>query len=138
MRSGARGVTLGPHAMSSAPSPDPPLPEATIARAAGHVADILALAIEYDPGRPAVIVGDARCALSSALTEAYRRALPKATVLDFDALTPEVVVAELGALEAGDLTVLVQSASFRLNSFRVRIPLFRRGLKVIEHPHLGA
>jgi aminopeptidase len=32
---------------------------------------------------------------------------------------------------------LVQSTSFRLGVFRIRVELFKRGLKVIEHPHLG-
>src|SRR5476651_2263742 len=33
--------------------------------------------------------------------------------------------------------VLVQSTSFRLEAFRIRIELFKRGLKVIEHVHLS-
>ncbi len=32
--------------------------------------------------------------------------------------------------------VLIQSTNFRLEAFRIRIELFRKGLKVIEHPHL--
>ncbi|MDF1798513.1 MAG: hypothetical protein P1V81_05010 [Planctomycetota bacterium] len=123
--------------MSTTTHPDPPLPEATIARAATHVANILALAIEHDPARRAVVVWDAGCALSTCLAEAYRRALPDALVIDFDAMAPDDVLATLEALGADDLCVLVQSTSFRLNSFRIRIGLFKRGLKVVEHPHLG-
>jgi hypothetical protein len=33
--------------------------------------------------------------------------------------------------------VLIQSTSFRLDAFRIRIELFRRSLKVVEHPHLA-
>ena len=33
--------------------------------------------------------------------------------------------------------VLVQSTNFRLEAFRIRVELFKRGLKVIEHPHLS-
>ena len=40
-------------------------------------------------------------------------------------------------LKPSDLVVLVQSTSFRLDAFRIRIELFKRQLKVIEHPHLG-
>jgi aminopeptidase len=32
--------------------------------------------------------------------------------------------------------VLIQSTSFRLDAFRIRVELFKRSLKVIEHPHL--
>jgi leucyl aminopeptidase (aminopeptidase T) len=37
----------------------------------------------------------------------------------------------------GDLVVLVQSSRFFPAEHRFRIGLFERGLKVIEHPHLG-
>jgi hypothetical protein len=33
--------------------------------------------------------------------------------------------------------VLVQSTSFRMDAYRIRIELFKRGLKVIEHVHLS-
>jgi hypothetical protein len=123
--------------MSTTTHPDPPLPEATIARATAHVTEVLDLAIEHDRARRAVIVWDAGCALSTCLGEAYHRALPGAQVIDFDAMAPDDVLAALEALDAGDLCVLVQSTSFRLNSFRIRIGLFKRGLAVIEHPHLN-
>ena len=38
---------------------------------------------------------------------------------------------------SGSLVVLIQSTSFRLEAFRIRIELFKRGLKVIEHVHLS-
>ena len=51
--------------------------------------------------------------------------------------TPDLVRAAIDALSPGDLVVLVQSTSFRLNEFRFRLELFDRKLKTIEHPHLG-
>jgi aminopeptidase len=36
-----------------------------------------------------------------------------------------------------DLVVLVQSTNFRLDGFRMRVELFKLGLKVIEHVHLS-
>jgi hypothetical protein len=33
--------------------------------------------------------------------------------------------------------VLIQSTSFRMDAYRIRIELFKRGLKVIEHVHLS-
>jgi aminopeptidase len=39
-------------------------------------------------------------------------------------------------IASGGLVVLIQSSSFRLVAFRIRVELYKRGLKVIEHPHL--
>lgn len=33
--------------------------------------------------------------------------------------------------------MLIQSTNFRLEAFRIRVELFKRSFKVIEHPHLG-
>lgn len=76
-------------------------------------------------------------ALSRLLTDGYRATLPNATFMDFDATTPDAIRAAIDALSPGDLVVLVQSTSFRLNEFRFRLELFDRKLKAIEHPHLG-
>ena len=85
----------------------------------------------------AVVVFDTRCELASTLTQAYRRCLPDAQFIDFDKHTPDAVLAVLAGLVASDLVVLVQSTNFRLEAFRIRVELFKRGLKVIEHPHLS-
>mgnify|MGYP000232599020 CR=1 FL=1 len=117
--------------------PDPPLSEATVTRAARHVSELVRAAIEHDPSRRAVVVWDEGCALATGLAEAWRRALPGARAVRFDTTPPDEVLAVLRALEPGDLCVLVQSTSFRLDAFRIRIELFRRGLAVVEHPHLA-
>jgi len=129
-----------PHPMHL-PSPSdqaaPVLTAPALAAAARNVADLLAMAIEYTPAQAALIVYDTRCDLNLALTAAYRQAVPGATFVDFDAVTPEQVLAAFALMRAGDLVVLVQSTSFRLEAFRIRIELFKRGLKVIEHVHLS-
>jgi len=107
-----------------------------IERAAAHVSAILALALEHDAARAAVVVADARSPLSRLLAAAYRAALPAARHLDFDALPPAEVLAAFAPLAPGDLVVLIQSSNFRLAEFRLRVELFARGLKVVEHPHL--
>jgi aminopeptidase len=99
--------------------------------------DILALAIGYQSGQAAVVVWDGGCELSRALTEGYRRCLPLARFIDFDDSTAEAVLEAFQPLAHGDLVVLIQSTSFRLEAFRIRIELFKRGLKVIEHVHLS-
>ena len=105
--------------------------------AAKNVADLLALAIAYRPAQAALVVCDTRCELNLVLTAAYRRAIPHAVFIDFDAVTPGDVLAAFARLAASDLVVLIQSTSFRLEAFRIRIELFKRGLKVIEHVHLA-
>jgi hypothetical protein len=115
--------------------------------AARHLQDILTIAIEHPlgldypghaeaPAPAAVVVYDGRCELAALLTEAYRRCLPAARFLDFDAHTAEAVLGALAPLRTSDLVVLIQSGNFRLEAFRLRVELFKRGLKVIEHPHL--
>src|SRR5450432_2302850 len=105
--------------------------------AAQNVEDILTLAIAHGPQREAVIVSDAGCGLARILARAYRDCLPGAAHLDFDATSPEAIMRAFDPLTPGDLVVLIQSTSFRLEAFRIRVELFKRGLKVIEHPHLG-
>ncbi len=98
---------------------------------------ILAHAIDYTPKQRAVVVFDTYSELSTLLTQAYRQALPEAVFLDFETTKPEDILKLFSELQAGDLVVLVQSMSFRLNQFRIRVELFKQGLKVIEHPHLA-
>lgn len=102
-----------------------------------HIRDILSLAIKHTDARRAIIVADSGCALALTLAEAYRRCLPGAQFVDFDAVTPQAVLDAFATMAARDLVVLIQSTSFRLEAFRIRVELFKRGLKVIEHPHLS-
>jgi hypothetical protein len=113
------------------------LPPAAVEAAARHLRDVLALAIMHTPAQSAVIVYDSRCALAAGLTAAYRRCLPAALFIDFDAVQPDLVLAAFARLQADDLAVLIQSTNFRLEAYRIRVELFKRGLKVIEHPHLA-
>lgn len=102
-----------------------------------HLRDILTLAIRHEQPRSALVVFDTRSDLAITLIAAYRRCLPTAVFIDFDAVTPEAVFAEFAKLAPSDLVVLIQSTNFRLEAFRIRVELFKRSFKVIEHPHLG-
>lgn len=113
------------------------LPAVAIDTAAAHLRDVLAIALEHGPGRRALVVYDNRTSLSRALVEAYRRNLPGADFIDFDSVEPGAVLAAFKEYAAGDLVVLVQSTNFRLDGFRLRVELFKLGLKVIEHVHLS-
>lgn len=112
-------------------------PHALLNIASRHVQDILSYAIEYRPAQRALLVFDADSELARILTEAYRHCLPDALCISFSAQSSQLALAAFEQLAAGDLVVLIQSTSFRLNEFRIRVELFKRGLKVIEHPHLG-
>jgi len=113
------------------------IPDSSIALAEKNVGDILTLAIEHTPMQSATVVFDTQCDLAIALTEAYRRNLPQANFINFDQLASEMVRATFEQLSPNDLVVLIQSTSFRLDAYRVRVELFKRSLKVIEHPHLS-
>ena len=102
-----------------------------------NIDDILNIAIEHSSAHAALIVFDSQCDLAIALTEAYRRCLPAARFIDFSAVTPEDVHVAFKPLAPSDLIVLIQSTSFRLEAFRIRVELFKRSLKVIEHVHLS-
>lgn len=123
--------------MTSSPSRFGAIPEAAVDTAARHLRDTLTLALEHRAPHAALIVYDTRTDLNRALSEAYRRAAPDAQFIDFDATTPDAILATFERLQAGDLVVLVQSTSFRMDAYRIRIELFKRGLKVIEHVHLS-
>jgi len=112
-------------------------PAGSIERAASHLGDVLALALEHGPSAAALVVWDGRSELARLLRGAYQRCLPAATFLEFDALPPAEILGAFERLAPGDLVVLIQSTSFRLDAYRIRLELFRRGLAVIEHPHLA-
>jgi aminopeptidase len=123
--------------MTTAPSTAADLPASAIDSATAHLRDVLAIALEHGPGRRALVVYDTRTGLARALLAAYRRNLPDAHFVDFDSVAPDEVLALFKTLAPQDLVVLLQSSNFRLDGFRLRVELFKLGLKVIEHVHLS-
>ena len=102
-----------------------------------HIRDTLTLALGHNPNQKAMIVFDEQSELSKLLAKGYQSVLPYASVLNFHRFTPEDILGTFDELLPGDLVILLQSTSFRLSKFRIRIELFNRRLKVIEHPHLA-
>jgi len=102
-----------------------------------NVRGMLQLALEWRPGQTALLVFDRQSEMSRTLSAIYREVLPEATCVGFDEVEPAEIHAAFDRLHAGDLVVLVQSTRFLLEAFRLRVELFRRGLKVVEHPHLA-
>jgi aminopeptidase len=118
-------------------SPLPELLSNLLPTARANVRDILAHAVEHGKGQPALVVSDGNSGLARILSEAYAQCLPSAVHLDFDSVPAAQILEAFSALEAGALVVLIQSTNFRLGEFRIRVELFKQGLKVIEHPHLA-
>lgn len=101
-----------------------------------NVTDIVTLSLEYTTEQKALVVFDTQNGLTTIITEAYRTALPDARYINFDTVTPEEIITALNEMQPNDLVVLIQSSNFRLDAFRIRLYLFDRKLKVIEHMHL--
>lgn len=108
-----------------------------VSTAAGHIRRILEKSIKRPPEADVLVVFDRQSGLASVMADAYQEALPDAQFINFDEMEPAAILAEIDKLSPGDVVALVQSTSFRLNEFRLRLELFKRGLKTIEHVHLG-
>ena len=111
--------------------------EILIKEANQHLVGLLNEAFHHTDEHTAVVVYDTACPLSIILSEAYKRSLPNAIFIDFHETIPQKIMEIFATLKPLDLVVLVQSRSFRLDSFRIRIELFKLKVKVIEHPHLN-
>jgi len=105
--------------------------------ASQNLSDVLRDVFLHDDSHTALVIYDLNSPLSILLTEAYRKALPKGIFINFNDTDPETILSQIDSLKAGDFVALVQSRSFRLSAFRIRIELFKKKIKVAEHPHLG-
>lgn len=108
-----------------------------VSTAAGHIRRILTNSIKRAPEARVLVVFDRQSGLASIVADGYREALPDAQFINFDEMEPAAILAEIDKLSPGDVVALVQTTSFRLNEFRLRLELFKRGLKTVEHVHLG-
>jgi hypothetical protein len=110
--------------------------QALISRATTNVGNIIKSAIELSPEKNALVVYDEEFGLTDILVSAYRAALPDAKFVNFNTTDKSEIIKMFDSMEAGDLVVLIQSTNFLLNEFRIRLHLFEKKLKVIEHLHL--
>ncbi|MDF1880041.1 hypothetical protein JHD50_01790, partial [Sulfurimonas sp. MAG313] len=105
--------------------------------ARNNIKGLLELVFTHTSKEKAVLVYDENSTLSRVLSQAYMAAMPHAKLINFDKETPENILASFELLSPFDLVILVQSTSFRLDAFRMRIELFKKKIKVLEHPHLS-
>lgn len=117
-----------------------PLPEARVSHlvetATKNIKDIVSIAIERKETEKILVVYDTESGLAQILLQAYQAIFPDATFLNFQTQNKEVVTEAFDSLSPKDLVVLIQSTDFRLSEFRIRIYLFQKQLKVIDHLHL--
>lgn len=110
--------------------------EELIALATKNVRDIVSIAIGHTSKEAALVVYDANNGLTEIITAAYRNVLPNARFVNFDKISREDIIASFDEMKENDLVVLIQTSNFLLNAFRIRLHLFNKKLKVIEHMHL--
>lgn len=101
------------------------------------VQETLTQALEWREEQGMLIIADEETALSRLLLEAYKTLAPTAHVVTFAVGKEAEVLAEIDRCAAKTLVVLIQSSNFRLNDFRLRIELFKRGLWTVEYIHLA-
>jgi aminopeptidase len=106
-------------------------------QATKNIQGILERAIEHTTHEQTLVLYDEETSLAKILVEAYRRVLPGAVFLHVQEGMADTILQKIFSLPPRSLVVLVQSTNFRLNEFRIRIELFKRELKTIEHVHLG-
>lgn len=106
-------------------------------KASHNIKDILSVCIKHDKSKEkALVIYDADFGLTEVLTASYKEVLPHAHFVDFNKSTKEEILIHFDALSPNDLVVLIQSTNFLLNDFRIRLHLFNKKLKVVEHMHL--
>lgn len=112
--------------------------QALVDQTAANLSETLTIAMSHDPTQHrAMIVFDRDSAAACLLEQAYRRAAPAAEFWNFAEVDSAALVAAFATLAAHDLVVLVQTQSFRPEGFRIRVELFKRNIKVLEHSNLA-
>jgi aminopeptidase len=132
-----------------------------LARATLNVRGIVRESMRYADNDACVLVYDSRSELAQILVAAYRTVcdaaprrtdseagsghssgtlesgLPRFRALDFDAMAPGQLKPILQALPPGSLVILVQSDSFQLPDYRIRVELTAKEVKVVSHSNLS-
>ena len=104
--------------------------------ASQHISDTLRDVFQHDKNTMSLVIYDLNSPLAIILTDAYRIALPHGVFINFHEANKDDIMSQMEALESGNFVALIQSSSFRLSAFRIRIELFKKSIKVVEHPHL--
>jgi aminopeptidase len=101
-----------------------------------HIEAIVRTVMLHAPGERVLLVTDNRCELARALTEAYVVVTGATAVSFYDVPAADAKTA-FTALSPGSLAILIQSTSFQLPDYRIRVALADAGVKVIAHSNLA-
>lgn len=117
--------------------------EELLGKTAVNMEDILTHSLKLGSDNKVLVIYDNDYELTRILTQGYKTALKNlqanAEFYDFEQISKDgkdKVVQMFEDYNPSDLVVLIQSGSFRLDDFRIRLHLFSKNLKVIEHLHL--
>ncbi len=116
--------------------------EALLSSAVQNISNLLKECFGVEPSassnsKKILIVYDEQTPLAQLISLAYKTILSYADQIVFNQENPQPVLQALESLNPDDLVILIQSTNFRLDAFRLRVHLFSRNIRVIEHPHLG-
>lgn len=104
-----------------------------------NINDILMKNIHLTLEQNVTVIYDAGSELALTIKDAYEKALKNhhAAFFLFSTHTEAEWKEELLKISSGNLVVLIQSASFRISDYRIRLDLITRGIYCIEHVRLG-
>jgi hypothetical protein len=111
-----------------------------INRAKEYVRNILYDSLHIQPSERLYILYDEDVELTQIITAAYADMVNEHSNIEFTNFnhhTADDILDHLTTLKANDCVILIQSQQFRLNEYRLRLELFKRNIKTIEHVHLN-
>lgn len=109
-------------------------------RAKNYVRSILHDSLHLEASERLYVLYDEDVELTTIIASAYAAMTDEHEKLEFTHFhhhTPDAILEHLATLKANDCVVLIQSQQFRLNEYRLRLELFKRNIKTIEHVHLN-
>ncbi|MBT3408773.1 hypothetical protein HOK68_01885 [Candidatus Woesearchaeota archaeon] len=95
--------------------------------------------LNIDKNQNVILIYDDKCDLSKLLFKSYSNVLKEYNLksIKFDETKQDELKEFLYNLNKGDYVILIQSGSFRLSNYRIRLDLNNRGIFVIEHARLS-
>lgn len=105
-----------------------------------YVRAILHDSLHIQPSECLYILYDEDVELTRIITTAYAEIASEHSNIQFTNFnhhTADDILAHLTTLKANDCVICIQSQQFRLNEYRLRLELFKRNIKTIEHLHLN-
>ena len=111
-----------------------------VERAGKYVQSVLHDSLHLQPSERLYILYDEDVELTKIIVSAYAAMTEEHEKIEFTHFhhhTPDDILGHLATLKANDCVILVQSQQFRLNEYRLRLELFKRNIKTIEHVHLN-